>query len=79
MPDSVLVADQTRRVVLTVGPDNRVVPKPVTLGPLAEGLRVVRSGLSAEDRVIIQGLANPMVRPGAPVTPQPGEIKPATN
>ncbi len=79
VPDSVLVSDQTRRVILTVGPDNKVVPKPVTLGPIAEGLRVVRSGLSADDRVIIQGLANPMVRPGAPVTPQPGEIKPATN
>jgi RND family efflux transporter MFP subunit len=79
VPDAVMVADQTRRVVLTVGPDNKVVPKPVTLGPIVDGLRVVRSGLSPDDRVIIQGLANPMVRPGAPVTPQPGEIKPATN
>ncbi len=79
VPDAALVSDQTRRVVLTVGADNRVVPKPVTLGPIAEGLRVVRAGLTADDRVIIQGLANPMVRPGAPVTPQPGEIKPATN
>ncbi len=59
VPDAALVSDQTRRVVLTVGADNRVVPKPVTLGPIAEGLRVVRTGLTAEDRVIIQGLANP--------------------
>jgi membrane fusion protein, multidrug efflux system len=79
VPDSVLVADQTRRVVLTVGPDNKVVPKAVTLGAIVDGLRVVRSGLAPEDRVIIQGLANPMVRPGATVAPQPGEIKPATN
>lgn len=79
VPDSVLVADQTSRVVMTVGPDNKVVPKPVTLGPISEGLRVVRSGLGPEDRVIIQGIANPMVRPGVVVTPQPGEIKPATN
>jgi hypothetical protein len=38
---------------------------------------VVRSGLSAADRVIITGIANPFVRPGATVNPQPGEIKPA--
>jgi membrane fusion protein, multidrug efflux system len=79
VPDSVLVSDQTRKVVLTVGPDNKVVPKPVTLGPLVDGLRVIRTGLAAGDKVIIQGLANPMVRPGATVSPQPGDIKPATN
>jgi membrane fusion protein, multidrug efflux system len=79
VPDSVLVSDQTRKVVMTVGPDNKVVPKPVTLGPLVEGLRVIRSGLSTGDKVIIQGLANPVVRPGVTVTPQTGEIKPATN
>jgi len=79
VPDSALVADQTRRVLLTVGPDNKVAPKPVTLGAIVEGLRVVRSGLSPDDRIIIQGLANPMVRPGATVSPQPGEIKPTAN
>jgi len=79
VPDSALVADQVRRVLLTVGPDNKVVPKPVTVGAIDGGLRVIRSGLSPDDQVIIQGLANPMVRPGATVSPQPGEIKPATN
>jgi hypothetical protein len=61
--------------VLTVGPDNKVVPKPVTLGAISEGLRIITGGLTAQDKVIIGGLANPMVRPGATVTPQPGEIK----
>ena len=64
--------------MLTVGPENKVVPKPVVLGPLSEGLRVIRSGRTAQDKVIIGGNANPMVRPGVPVTPQPGEIKVAT-
>jgi membrane fusion protein, multidrug efflux system len=79
VPDSVVVSDQTRKIVMTVGPDNKVTPKVVTLGPLSDGLRVIRSGLAATDRVIVNGIANPMVRPGATVAPQPGEIKPATN
>ena len=61
--------------MLTVGPENKVVPKPVVLGPLSEGLRVIRSGLTAQDKVIVGGNANPMVRPGVAVSPQPGEIK----
>ena len=79
IPDASIVSDQTRKVVFTIGPENKVVPKPVTLGPIVDGLRVIRAGLTAQDRVIIQGLANPMVRPGVTVTPQPGEIKSATN
>ena len=75
VPDTVIVSDQANKIVLTVGPDNKVVPKPVTLGAISEGLRVVTGGLTPQDRVIIGGLANPMVRPGATVTPQPGEIK----
>ena len=42
--------------------------KPVTLGPLDEGLRVIREGLKAEDRVIVDGLQR--ARVGAKVTPQ---------
>ena len=57
---------------------NFLVPKIVELGPLSEGLRVIRAGLTAQDKVIIGGNANPMVRTGVAVTPQPGEIKVAT-
>ena len=78
VPDTVISSDQANKIVLTVGPDSKVVPKRVELGPLSEGLRVIRSGLSAEDKVIIGGNANPMVRPGVAVTAQPGEIKVAT-
>lgn len=78
VPDTVIASDQASKVVLTVGPENKVVPKPVVLGPLSEGLRVIRSGLTPEDKVIVGGSANPMVRPGVAVTPQPGEIKVAT-
>ena len=78
VPDAVIASDQAHKVVLTVGPENKVVPKIVELGPLSEGLRVIRAGLTAQDKVIIGGNANPMVRPGVAVTPQPGEIKVAT-
>ena len=46
----------------------------MTLGPIVDGLRVVRDGLAATDQVVLDGLANPMVRPGAKVVPQKGEI-----
>lgn len=77
VPDAVIVSDQANKIVLTVGPDNKVVPKPVQLGQITEGLRVITKGLEPSDKVIVTGIANPMVRPGAAVTPQPTEIKAA--
>lgn len=74
IPDSAVISDQARKIVFTVGPDNVVAAKPVVLGPLVDGLRVVRSGLAPTDKVVLDGLANPMVRPGAKVVPQKGEI-----
>ena len=62
---------------MTVGPENKVVPKRVVLGPVAEGLRVITGGLVASDQVVISGIANPFVRPGAVVDPVAGEIKTA--
>ena len=67
IPDAAVVSDQAHKVVLTVGADNKVVSKPVTLGGMARGLRVVASGLTPTDRVVIGGLANPFVRPGVTV------------
>jgi len=77
VPDSTVVSDQARKIVFTIGADNKVGAKPVTLGAIALGLRAVTAGLAADDRVIIGGLANPFVRPGVTVKPAPGEIKPA--
>ncbi|MDI1285394.1 MAG: efflux RND transporter periplasmic adaptor subunit [Reyranella sp.] len=74
IPDSAVISDQARKIVFTVGPENVVQAKPVVLGPLVDGLRVVRSGLAPTDKVVLDGLANPMVRPGAKVVPQKGEI-----
>lgn len=75
IPDAAIVTDQARKIVMTVSEDGTVAPKPIRPGPMFDGLRIVRSGLTAEDRIVINGLMR--ARPGAKVTPQPGEIKAA--
>ncbi len=77
IPDAAVVSDQAHKVVLTVGEDNKVTAKPVTLGGMARGLRIVASGLTKADRVVIGGLANPFVRPGATVAAREGAIHPS--
>src|SRR5471032_1588631 len=68
LPDTAIATDQSRKIVLVVKDDNTVEAKPVTLGPLDDGLRVIRDGLKPEDRVIVDGLQR--ARVGAKVTPQ---------
>lgn len=79
IPDKAIVSDQARKIVFVVGEDNVIKPAPVTLGSIVDGLRVIRSGLNADDRVVLDGLANPAVRPGAQVVPQESKIQPMTN
>jgi RND family efflux transporter MFP subunit len=74
IPDKAVISDQARKIVLTVGPDNTAAAKMVALGPIVDGLRVITDGLARDDRIVLDGLANPMVRPGAKVVPQPGII-----
>ena len=66
--DSAVGTDQSVKYVLRVGADHKVEYRPVTLGPLVDGLRVVREGLAAGDTIVVNGLQR--VRPGALVTPQ---------
>jgi RND family efflux transporter MFP subunit len=74
VPDAAVVTDQSVKLLFTVGPDGTVVPKPVELGPVTDdGLRVIRSGITADDQVIINGLLR--ARPGAKVTPEEGKIE----
>ena len=60
--------DQSRKFVVVVGADGKAEYRPVTLGPVVDGMRVVRSGLKAGEKIVVNGLQR--VRPGAPVTPQ---------
>lgn len=73
VPDAAILADQARRIVMTVAEDGTVVPKTVTPGPLVDGLRVIRAGLTKDDRVIVNGIQR--ARPGGKVSPQPGKIE----
>jgi membrane fusion protein, multidrug efflux system len=67
LPDTAIATDQSRKIVFVVKDDDTVEAKPVTLGPLDEGLRVIREGLKAEDRVIVDGIQR--ARVGAKVMP----------
>jgi RND family efflux transporter MFP subunit len=67
LPDTAIATDQSRKIVFVVKDDDTVEAKPVTLGPLDEGLRVIREGLKAEDRVIVDGIQR--ARVGAKVAP----------
>jgi RND family efflux transporter MFP subunit len=73
IPDSAVVTDQSRKVVMTVKEDGTVVPREIRPGPTYQGLRIVRSGLTSSDTIIINGLIR--ARPGAKVTPQAGKIE----
>jgi RND family efflux transporter MFP subunit len=66
--DSAVGTDQTVKYVLVVGADNKVEYRPVKLGPVIDGLRVVREGLKVNDTIVVNGLQR--VRPGSPVSPQ---------
>ena len=67
--DRAIGIDQDKRFVLVVAPDNRSAYREVHLGGLQDGLRVVEKGLTAGERIVVNGLQR--VRPGDPVTPRP--------
>ncbi len=64
--DQAIGTDQGRRYVLALGAGNKAEYRPIELGPMIDGLRVVASGLKPGEKVIVKGL----VRPGMEVDPQ---------
>jgi RND family efflux transporter MFP subunit len=66
-------SDQGRKFLYVVNDKNEVVLRPVELGAVHDGLRVVTEGLSAGERIIIDGIQR--VRPGSEVAPTPGEMR----
>jgi RND family efflux transporter MFP subunit len=60
--------DQGQKYVLTLTTTNTVEYRPVLLGPVVNGLRIVRSGVVPGEEVVVNGLQR--VRPGMPVSPQ---------
>jgi RND family efflux transporter MFP subunit len=75
VPDTAVLPDQSQHIVMTVAPDSTAVPKQVETGDLSGSLRVIRSGLAPNDRVIIDGI--PHAAPGTKVAPQDGTIRDA--
>ena len=72
LPDTAIATDQSRKIVFVVKDDDTVEARAVELGPVDEGLRVIRTGLKPEDRVIIDGIQR--ARVGANVNPHKAEI-----
>jgi RND family efflux transporter MFP subunit len=70
--DRAVASDQGQRFVLLVDENSIVQVRPVELGPVVDGLRVVRNGLGPDDHVIVNGLVN--ARPGSKVTAQAGDM-----
>jgi membrane fusion protein, multidrug efflux system len=67
--DKAVLTDQDRKYVYVLGKGNQAVRKDVVLGRTVDGLRVVESGLSAQDTVIVNGVQK-VFFPGMPVVPK---------
>ncbi|WP_421846664.1 efflux RND transporter periplasmic adaptor subunit [Novosphingobium sp.] len=74
VPDEAIVTDQTRRFVYVIGRDGKTVQRNVETGPLVEGLRVIKTGLAASEKVVLDGLAR--LQPGMDVDAKVIPLKP---
>ena len=84
--DQAVGTDQGRNYVLVVGENNQAQYRPIELGPVVDGLRVINGGLQAGEKIIIKGLVRPgmtvtprMVPMQAPAAPAAGATKAAAN
>lgn len=74
VPDEAIITDQARKVVYTVGRDDKLLSRTVETGPSVEGLRVIRAGLAPTELVVLNGVSQ--ARPGTPVSPKRTVLKP---
>jgi RND family efflux transporter MFP subunit len=75
VPDAAIVTDQSRKQLLVVNAENKVEPRVIRPGPSQPGgLRIVRRGITPEDRFVIGGLLR--ARPGIVVSPKEGKVEP---
>lgn len=73
IPDSAVGSDQSEKFVYVVNAENQIVRKPVQLGPIVKGLRVIRSGIDGSESVVTRGLQR--IFPGSNVDPTTEEIQ----
>lgn len=74
IPDRAVGSDQSVKFVYVVNAENKVEFRPVKLGPMIDGLRVVKDGLKAGEQVVVEGLLR--VRPGVVVDAKPWAAPP---
>ena len=74
LPDEAVATDQSRQVVQVVGPQSKLVQKVVQVGPVVEGLRVIRGGITAGDWVVVSGGGK--AKPGQKVSVKQTKITP---
>ncbi len=75
IPDESVGTDQTNKFALVVAEDGLVSRKPLVLGPVLDGLRVIRQGLTKDDVVVVRGLQR--ARAGTKVAMKEETIKAA--
>jgi RND family efflux transporter MFP subunit len=68
LPDSAIGTDQAERFVFVLDGQNQIARKRVVPGPMIEGFRIVREGITTADRVVVAGLQ--AIHPGLIVDPQ---------
>jgi membrane fusion protein (multidrug efflux system) len=69
-------SDQSGRFLLAVNSENKVEKRPIRMGQLVDGLRVIEDGMQPDDRVVVNGLQR--ARPGAKVDPEQTDMKSLT-
>jgi multidrug efflux pump subunit AcrA (membrane-fusion protein) len=75
LPDEAVAANQDKRIVYVVGPDDVIQQRDVKLGPKVDGYRVIQDGLKGDETVVVNGLSR--IRPGAKVAPETTELPPS--
>jgi membrane fusion protein, multidrug efflux system len=65
--DRAIGTDQDKKYVMVVTADNHASYRAVTLGPIVDGLRVIRTGLQKDERIVVNGLQR--IRPNSHVAP----------
>lgn len=75
VPEDAIVADGARKAVNVVAADGSVTMKTVTLGPVSQGLRVIRTGIRPDDKVIVNGGVR-LMAPGQKVNAKLVKIEP---
>lgn len=72
IPDTAILSDQNRKIVMLADAEGNVSARPVILGDMEGGLRIVKSGLSSDDMVVVNGIQR--ARPGGKVVVQTVEL-----